>query len=720
MSESVGFHQLNKGVQRWIWSQKWDRLRDIQEQSIEPIFNANCDVIISASTAAGKTEAAFLPIFSQLADNPVSGFGVLYISPLKALINDQYRRLQSLGEELDIPITPWHGDISRALKQKQRKKPQGALLITPESLESMLLNQSGWTSQAFANLRYIVIDEFHAFIGTERGQQLQSLMHRLEFMIDRIVPRIALSATLGNMQLIAESLRQSKKLPCRIIESNTSHSDLKIQLRGYIEKANLADDETVASEEIISDLYTILRGKSHLAFANSRSRTEYIATKLTDYCDKNTVPNEFFPHHGNLSKELRESLESRLQENKLPTTAVCTMTLELGIDIGNVDSIAQITAPHSVASLRQRLGRSGRRGDAAILRLFIPEQEITAHTSVQDRLRIQTIQCVAMINLLLNKWYEPAAPHHYHLSTLVQQTLSIIGQYGGVQADQLWQLLCNTGSFRKADQSLYADILRALGQGDLITQMQDGQITLGTVGERVVGHYGFYTAFSTPEEYRLECDGKTLGTLPIDKPITVDEHLIFAGQRWKVQAVDPEKKLISLKHAKGGKPPKFTGGNLFIHDKIREEMKSVYLGTSAPTYLDNNARTLFSEAIDYFRTLQLEKNKIIQQGNALFLFPWLGDRTVNTITVLLQLHSLKANAYGGIVEISNCTYDEYLNTVKKFTLNPRPNNTQLANGIPDTLVEKFDIYLPKDIRDIGYGEKYFDVDSAWDWLKSTL
>ena len=720
MSESVGFHQLNKGVQHWIWLQKWDGLRDIQEQSIEPIFKANCDVIISASTAAGKTEAAFLPVFSQLADNPVSGFGVLYISPLKALINDQYRRLQSLGEELDIPITPWHGDISHALKQKQRKNPQGALLITPESLESMLLNQSSWTSQAFAHLRYIVIDEFHAFIGTERGQQLQSLMHRLEFMIDRIVPRIALSATLGNMQLIAESLRQSKKLPCRIIESNTSHSDLKIQLRGYIEKANLADDETVASEEIIFDLYTILRGKSHLAFANSRSRTEYIATKLTDYCDKNTVPNEFFPHHGNLSKELRESLEARLQENKLPTTAVCTMTLELGIDIGNVDSIAQITAPHSVASLRQRLGRSGRRGDAAILRLFIPEQEITAHTSVQDRLRLQTIQCIAMINLLLSKWYEPAATHQYHLSTLVQQTLSVIGQYGGVRADQLWQLLCNTGSFKKADQSLYADILRALGQGDLITQMQDGQITLGIVGERVVGHYSFYTAFSTPEEYRLECDGKTLGTLPIDKPITVDEHLIFAGQRWKVQDVDPEKKLISLKHAKGGMPPKFTGGNLFIHDKIREEMKSVYINKTIPAYLDKNARILFNEAIEHFQTLQLEHNKIVQQGNTLYLFPWLGDRTVNTIAVLLQKHSLKANAYGGIIDISNCTVDEYLSTVKSFIYNTRPNNTQLANSIPDTLVEKFDIYLPKEIRDVGYGEKYFNVDNAWNWLTSTL
>lgn len=329
MSESIGFHQLNKGVQRWIWSQKWDELRDIQEQSIEPILNADRDVIISASTAAGKTEAAFLPVLSQLADNPVNGFGVLYISPLKALINDQSRRLQSLGEQLDIPITPWHGDVSRSLKLKRRKNPQGALLITPESLESMLLNQSGWVTQAFAHLSHIVIDEFHAFIGTERGHQLQSLMHRLEFMLNRVIPRIALSATLGDIQLIAESLRQSKKLPCQIIESNTSHSDLKIQLRGYIEKANPTDDESIASEEIISDLYTLLRGSSHLAFANSRSRTEYIAAKLGDWCDENTVPNEFFPHHGNLSKELRESLESRLQENRLPTTAICTMTSTL-------------------------------------------------------------------------------------------------------------------------------------------------------------------------------------------------------------------------------------------------------------------------------------------------------------------------------------------------------------------------------------------------------
>jgi ATP-dependent Lhr-like helicase len=184
--------------------------------------------------------------------------------------------------------------------------------------------------------------------------------------------------------------------------------------------------------------------------------------------------------------------------------------------------------------------------------------------------------------------------------------------------------------------------------------------------------------------------------------------------------VDPGKKLISLARAKGGMPPKFTGGNLFIHDKIRQEMKSVYLNKSIPAYLDNNARLLFSEAIEYFHTLHLEDIKVVHQGNSLFLFPWLGDRTVNTIAVLLQIHSLKANAYGGIIEISNCTVDNYFSTIKDFIYNTKPGNTQLANSIPDTLIEKFDIYLPKEIRDIGYGEKYFNVDDAWNWLLSTL
>ncbi|MEE4379520.1 MAG: DEAD/DEAH box helicase [Candidatus Competibacteraceae bacterium] len=716
MSESRGFNRLHKGVQRWVWAQKWNALKDIQERAIDPILSADCDVIISASTAAGKTEAAFLPACSRVAELSPNGIGILYISPLKALINDQYRRLQSLCEMIGIPVTPWHGDVLRSVKDKQRKSPRGILLITPESLESILLNQSDWCTQAFEELSHIIVDEFHAFLGTERGCQLQSLMHRIEFLLQRTVPRVALSATLGEMQQVAHYLRPKNKLPCTIVESNLSHNDLKIQLRGYLASA-IADEELPSAFDAISDdLYAILRGKSHLVFANSRGRTEKIAADLSSRCERDGVPNEFFPHHGNLSKEIRESLEARLQQERFPTTAICTMTLELGIDIGSVDSIAQVTAPHSVASLRQRLGRSGRRGEAAVLRLFIQENEITAKNHLLDRLRMETFQCIAMINLLLKKWYEPASENQYHLSTLVQQTLSVIGQYGGVRANQLWSLLCDTGPFSLVDRTLYATFLRALGKKELIKQTQDGQLILGYRGEKTVEHYTFYTAFNTPEEYRLECDGHVLGTVPIDKPLVIGQLVIFAGKRWEVLHVNAERKLITLKPATGGNPPNFGGDGQMVHDIIRQEMLSVYRQRLVPIYLDKLAKSIFDEGIECFHSLKLHNVKTLQIGSTLHILPWLGDQIVNTITIFLRRQGLAANCFGGVIDISNSSIESFHQAVETILLKVKPTPAELASGVTDTIVEKHDSVLPKEMRDLGYGARFFDVDGAWEWM----
>lgn len=720
MSESHGFNRLHEGVQRWIWAQNWNALRDIQERAIEPILNADRDVIISASTAAGKTEAAFLPACSRVATLSPSGVGLLYISPLKALINDQYRRLESLCEILGFPVTPWHGDVLRSVKDIQRKTPRGIILITPESLESLLLNQAAWSTQAFAGLSHIIVDEFHAFLGTERGCQLQSLLHRLEFLLQRTVPRVALSATLGDMQQVAYYLRPNQKLPCEMIESTTSRSDLKLQLRGYMAPAQQKEEEPSAFDSIITDLYKILRGKSHLIFANSRGRTEEIAATLADHCDHDGVPNEFFPHHGSLAKEIRESLEARLQDDKLPTTAVCTMTLELGIDIGSVDSIAQVTAPHSVASLRQRLGRSGRRGEAAVLRMFILEDEITAQSHLVDRLRLETIQCIAMINLLLKKWYEPAPTNQYHLSTLVQQTLSVIGQYGGVRADQLWSLLCDTGPFALVDQTLYIAFLRALGEQHLISQMQDGQLILGKQGEKTVEHYTFYTAFNTPEEYRLECDGRILGAIPIDMPLVIGHLIIFAGKRWEVLQVNAEKKLITLKRAVGGRPPKFNGGPQLVHDIVRQEMFRIYQQRVQPVYLDKAAKLFFDEGVACFYTLNLERLNVLQVGNTVHVLPWLGDRIVTTISVLLRREGLAADAFAGVIDIRNSSTAQLHDAIKRILQHSKPTPAALAESVPDTIVEKHDPLLPKPLRDLGYGAKYFDIDGAWRWMGKLL
>jgi len=720
MAESQGFDLLCTGAKKWVWKQNWSELRDIQEMAIGPILAADRDVIIAASTAAGKTEAAFLPACTKISSNRAAGVGILYLSPLKALINDQYRRLQSLAELVDISITPWHGDVGLSKKQKLRKDPNGILLITPESLESLLLNRSAWCAEALGDLGYVIVDEFHAFVGTERGCQLQSLLNRLEFLTKKTTPRIALSATLGDMQTVAGYLRPEAGLPCDIIESTASPYDLKLQLRGYEElfKEPDSEEETTAFRTMADDVYKLLRGKSNLIFANSRNATERLALYLCDKCEAEGVPNEFFPHHGNLSKEIREDLESRLQKESRPTSAVCTVTLELGIDIGAVDSIVQVTAPPSVSSLRQRLGRSGRRGQAAVLRMFITEDEVTKNSDVLDRLRVETFQCVAMVSLLLSKWYEPPPPDEYHFSTLVQQTLSVIGQYGGVRAEQLWGLLCNSGPFALIDSDLYVRFLRALGEADLITQMKDGQLVLGSKGERVVEHYTFYAAFSTPEEYRLEVGGRPLGSLPITKPVPVGMNLAFSGRRWRVVDVDAERKVITLEPAAGGRPPKFSGEAQMVHDIVRREMLNTYLDGTQPIYLDETARAHFEEGVHYFRELELDRNRALQVGNRVLLFPWLGDRKTGTIAAMLRWKGFDATAFGIIVEVADTDLSQVREVVASIDASQAPSASELASKIPNTIEEKHDQFLPRELRDLGYGARHFDVRGAVEWLSS--
>lgn len=716
--ESRGFGLLHEKVQKWIWAQKWTDLRDIQERAICPVLAADKDIIIRAATAAGKTEAAFLPACSSLAHAPAESIGILYISPLKALINDQHRRLLGLCDVLELPLTPWHGDVLQSVKNKQCRNPRGVVLITPESLESLLLNRGAWCHTAFADLRYVIIDEFHAFLGSERGRQLQSLLHRLEFLLGRIVPRVALSATLGDMEQVAEALRPRKVFPYEIISSAASQSDVKIQVRGYREPAGNDCDQPGAFEHVTEDLFRLLRGRSHLIFANSRKQTEEVAVALADRCAQQNVPNEFFPHHGSLSKELREGLEKRLQEDRLPTSAACTMTLELGIDIGHVDSIAQVTAPHSVSSLRQRLGRSGRRGEASILRMFITENELTDKNHVTDRLRMETFQCVAMINLLLKKWCEPADVGQYHFSTLVQQVLSVIGYYGGVRADQLWNLLCGTGPFGNVDQKILAVLLKALGAQELLTQTQDGMLVLGVRGERMVEHFTFYTAFNTPEEYRLEHEDKALGSIPVTMPLAIGQLVLFAGKRWEVLHVAEEEKRISLKPAKGGRPPRFDGQGQVLHDVIRQEMYALYRSEYEPVFCNKEALSMFEEGRRCFRDLKLGVSSLFQQGNTVHIFPWLGDKTVNTITVVLREAGLKADSFGGVIDVRDTDINACITTIQSVISSPRPTAWELAESIPNTFSEKHDALIPKELRDLNYGAKFFDVDGAWRWFST--
>ena len=717
---------LNPTVRKWIYNQRWTDLRDIQKEAIRPVLAGNSDLVISASTAAGKTEAAFLPAITAIADE-TSGFGILYVSPLKALINDQYRRLEELCDMMDIKVTSWHGDSSQSKKKEAKRNPEGILLITPESLESLLIREAGWVRASFEPLKYIIIDEYHAFIGTERGSHLHSLMHRLENLLGRHntpIPRIALSATLGNMGDVLANLRPNSTFPGALIEGG-GQSSLKMQVKGYLNRAR-GELERPADRQIAGDIYELLRGDTNLVFANSRKRTEHFTVMLSDLCDENLVPNEFFSHHGSLSKELRTTLESRLQKQALPTTAVCTMTLELGIDIGKVKSVAQVTAPHSVSSLRQRLGRSGRRGDPAILRMFIAENELNAKDSnIVDKLRMELLQSAAMIRLLVSqKWYEPADTGLFHFSTLLHQVLAIIAQWGGVRAEQLWSLLCKSEIFKNVTIDHFKTLLQAMGEERLILQLSSDELTLGDRGENLVGHYTFYAVFKTPEEYRIVVEGKTLGTLPVDSLVIPEQHIVFAGKRWKVKDVDEERKVIHVVPSKAGTPPNFGGDGMSVHDYVRQEMLKIYLegdyridaGGTKVEFMDSTAKKLFSEGLDYFRDLKLQSKRIISHAGNACLIPWMGDKIVNTLAVLLISQGYRASCFAGVIEIEGVDYSDVSRCLKTFSRENKPSNTDLAKFVKNKQTEKYDYLLPENLLNEGYGAKAFDVDSTIDWI----
>ncbi len=727
------FQCLDPRVQKWVYKQGWADLRDIQKQAIRPILSGTQDVIISASTASGKTEAFFLPACSTIADED-EGFGILYISPLKALINDQYRRLESLCDLLDMKVTPWHGDSLQSKKRAAKKDPSGILLITPESLESLLIRESGWVRRAFLSLNYIVVDEFHAFIGTERGHHLLSLLNRLDSLLDRKdapIPRIALSATLGDLENTPKSLRQNADVPCTIITSKNDQPTLKMQVRGYVQPLKTSPDDLnkPAEYQICEDLYKICRGGSHLIFANSRQRTEGIAAQLSDFCEQNIVPNEFFPHHGSLAKELREELETRLQKETLPTTAICTMTLELGIDIGKVDSVAQVTAPHSVASLRQRLGRSGRRNTPAILRMLIAEKEINADSNIIDKLRMELLQSIAMIRLLVtNKWFEPPDTGKFHFSTLLHQVLALTAQWGGIRANQIYSLLCQTGPFQNVTVEHFKQLLIEMGEQELITQLSSGELVLGIEGERIVNQYTFYAVFKTPEEYRIIAGDKTLGTLPIDSLVLPDQHIVFGGRRWRVKDIDTEKKTITVEATKGGTPPRFGGEGMSVHDLVRQEMFNIYkagdyritIDSKQIDFIDDTAKELFAEGLQCFKTYNLNQEWFIQQGSYVYIIPWMGDKLVNTLAMMLTKEGYTTSTFAGVIEVEKAQLNDVHDYFRKLVLKPAPTNTELAMLAPEKSIEKYDDYLPETLLTEGYGQKAFDVDNTIKWLKQAL
>ena len=476
------FERFPDYIREYIYSHAWESLRDVQIAAANCIFGTDNHLLLTSSTASGKTEAAFFPILSLLAEDPPSSVGVLYIAPLKSLINDQFERLEEVLDMTGVKVTHWHGDVAASHKRKLLEKPEGILQITPESLEAMLINRSNDIPRLFGDLRFVVIDEIHTLTGTDRGNQIICLLSRIAHLIGYHPRRIALSATIGDPSLAAEWLRADTEREVEVPVFSAEKIRWRLGLEHFYiqnpevealkkeeEKARLAakvtpsevvfvtkTDKIEPTEDIPqknedSDAYRKVGGqkpyyidpgyeyaydcvkdKKSLVFSNSREETEYICATLRQIAKlRGDEDGHILIHHGNLSAALREEAEMKMRDDEEFAVTCATVTMELGIDIGQLERVMQIEAPNSVSSFLQRLGRSGRRSQSPEMMMVFREEEALPNTPLPQLIPWELLRGIAIIQLYIEeRFIEPPARKKMPFSLLFHQTLSMLASCG--------------------------------------------------------------------------------------------------------------------------------------------------------------------------------------------------------------------------------------------------------------------------------------------------
>lgn len=353
------FEKLAPFIQEYIYQNGWTEIRPIQVAAIDLILNTQENILLASGTASGKTEAAFLPILTDIYENPSNSISVLYISPLKALINDQFIRIEEMLKDTEITVTKWHGDVSQTVKNKILKNPKGIMQTTPESLEAMLMRNPGNIIKLFSDLRYIVIDEIHYFMNDDRGLQTLCILERIQRLIKKEPRRIGLSATLGDYEQAKKWLSSGTKR--KSILPNIQAEKRKIRLGvKYFEIEEKENRMSIL--DYYKELYEKTLNKKCIIFSNSKSEVENNIAHLKKIAKIRNTKDIYYVHHANISTALRKQAEEQMKQEDENAITGATVTLELGIDLGRLDRILQTGAPFTVSSFVQRLRKKWKKG----------------------------------------------------------------------------------------------------------------------------------------------------------------------------------------------------------------------------------------------------------------------------------------------------------------------------------------------------------------------
>lgn len=721
-------------VQEYIYQNHWENLRSIQVAAADAIFNTDENVLLTASTASGKTEAAFFPIITLFSEDMPSSVGCIYIGPLKALINDQFSRLNDLCTEADIPVWHWHGDVAQSHKAKLMKHPSGILQITPESLEALLLHKHAAIAKLFGDLRFVVIDEVHSLLRGDRGGQTLCLIERLSRIAGVNPRRIGLSATIGDPEGTGEflSLGTGRKTVIPKIDAKGSKWRLSME-HFYVKDAQAGEDKQIPGalpvlEEKTDDapanadpgigyIFEHTRGKKCLVFVNSREECEMVTTTLRHYCELNHEPDRFLVHHGNLSASYRETAEGIMKDDSQYMTTVTTATLELGIDIGRLERAFQIDAPWTVSSFLQRMGRTGRRELPPEMWFVIREDEPEVRAMLPTTIPWKLLQGIALVQLYLEeRWVEPPRLDRLPFSLLYHQTMSTLASCGELSPRALADRVLRLHYFHRITQEDYRVLLRHLIATDHIQQTEQGGLIVGLAGERVINSFKFYGVFQESEEYTVRSESQELGT--VVSPPPVGEKLAIAGHVWQVLDVDHKRRLIYCRQVKGSVPAYFGQCPGDLHTKILTRMRRVLQEDRQYPYLMKNAVARLEQArFTATHSGAADKTLINLGGNMWCLLPWVGTYTFLTMERFLKikcadrlglrnLDSARPFFIQFTMKADEATFFRVLAEEIRKPIDPM----ELVYPKELPLFDKYDEYLPEELVKKGFALGVLDVD----------
>ncbi len=706
------FDRLAPFIQDYIYRNNWNELRPIQVATCDVFFNTKKNILLAATTASGKTEAAFLPVLTDLYENGSTSVGVLYISPLKALINDQFKRIYDLLDEIDIPVTKWHGDVDQNSKSKLLKNPKGVLQITPESLEAMLMKNRAYIVKLFSDLKYIIIDEVHYFMNSERGIQLLCIIERVQKIIGKIPRRIGLSATLGDYKYAENWLSSGTNNYCITPIVDSPRKKIALWLE-YIKIEN----NKIKNGKTINDYYNLLYesslNKKCIIFSNSKSEVEDNISHLKKISKIKNTDDIYYTHHANISKSLREYTEQVMKDDNMIAVTGATVTLELGIDIGNLDTIIQVGTPYSVSSFVQRLGRSGRRGNSSQMLFIFKEEVIGPLKEFYENVNYEFLLCISIVQLYIEeKWIEPILDDNMlPYSLLYHQTMSYTYSVGSVLPKELASNILTLTPFKNITADYYKKLLKFMIEKKQLEIDEDGLLIIGSEGEKITNHYNFYSIFETELEYSVKSGSKDIGTVQISYKI--GDKFLLAGINWQVTDIDDNKYIIYVKKVSGSSSNAWRGNSsINIHTKVMKKIKDILSSNEEYKYLSEDAINELNTYRNLFRKSNALNKKIINLENGrCLLFYWVGTKQL----LALQNCLLQNGIYNKLIVNSSIPVcieilsGENIELVLKKIKSENPENFNWIVDKDSVKNAKYNEYVPTELLNQQYIVDCYDI-----------